>query len=113
MPPVKHQYKVQQRVLRTISSSKKYQEAHRWPQTLITECYSRLCSDRTCQSTRYYKINCNPKRQMIPYNHSEKSRKDQDVRSSKVISPRHCVPNNSSCKYSEKKIQIPKCEMGQ
>ena len=103
--PVRHQYKVQQSVLRTISSSKKYQEAHRQPQKPIPECYSRLCSDRTCQSTRCYKINCNPKRQKIPNNQSEKSRKDQDVRSPKAISPRHCVPNSSSCKYSEKKIQ--------
>ena len=102
--PVKHQYKVQQSALRTIGSSKRYQEAHRWPQKQIPECYSRLWSDRTCQSTRCYKINCNPKRQKIPYNQSEKSRKDQDVRSPKVISPRHYVPNNSSCKYSEKKI---------
>ena len=92
--PVKHQYKVQQSVLRTIGSSKKYQEAHRQPQKPIPECYSRLCSDRTCQSTRCYKINCNPKRQKIPYNQSEKSRKDQDVRSPKAINPRHCVPNN-------------------
>ena len=103
--PDKHQYKVQQSVLRTIVPSKKYQEAHMWPQMLIPECYSRLCSDRTCQSTRCYKINCNPKRQKIPYNQSKESRKDQDVRSPKVISPRHCVPNNSSCNYSEKKKQ--------
>ena len=71
--PVKQKYKVQQSVLRTISSSKKYQEAHRQPQKPIPECYSRLCSVRTCQSTRCYKINCNPKRQKIPYNQSEKS----------------------------------------
>ena len=103
--PVKHQYKVHQSVPRTITSSKKYKEAHRWPQKQIPECYSRLCSDSTCQSTRCYKINCNPKRQKIPYNQSEKSRKDQDVRSPKAISPRHCVPNNSSHKHSEKKIQ--------
>ena len=103
--PDKHQYKVQQSVLRTILPSKKYQEAHMQPQKPIPESYNRLCSDRTCQSTRCYKINCKPKRQKIPYNQSVKSRKDQDVRSPKVISPRHCVPNNSSCKYSEKKIQ--------
>ena len=61
--PRKHQYKVQQSVLRTKISNKKYQEAHRRPQKPISEGYSRLCSDRTCQSTRCYKINCNPKRQ--------------------------------------------------
>ena len=82
--PGKHQYKEQQSVLRTKSSSKKYQEAHRRPQKSIPEGYSRLCSDRTCQSTRCYKINCNPKRQKISYNQSVKSRKDQDVRSPKV-----------------------------
>ena len=68
--PDMYQYKAQQSVLRTISPSKKYQEAHMWPQKLIPECYNRLCSDRTCQSTRCYKINCNPKRQKIPYNQS-------------------------------------------
>ena len=103
--PDKHQHKIQQSILRTIVPSMTYQQAHMWPQKLIPESYSRLCSDRTCQSTRCYKINCNPKRQKIPYNWSEESRKDQDVRSPKAISPRHCVPNNSSHKYSEKKVQ--------
>ena len=103
--PDKHQCIVQKCVLRTLVPSKKYQEGHMQPQKPIPECYSRLCSDRTCQSTRCYMINCNPKRQKIPYNQSEKSRKDQDVRIPKAISPRHCVPNNCSHKYSEKKIQ--------
>ena len=44
--PGKHQYKVQQSVLRTKSSNKKYQEAHRRPQRSIPEGYSRLCSDK-------------------------------------------------------------------
>ena len=87
--PRKHQYKVQQSVLRTKCSNKKYQEAHRRPQKPIPEDYSRLCSDRTCQSTRCYKINCNPKRQKISYNQSVKAGKDQEVRSPKVISPKY------------------------
>ena len=82
--PGKHQYKVQQSILRTKISNKKYQEAHRRPQKSIPEGYSRLCSDRTCQSTRCYKINCNPRRQKISYNQSVKSRKDQEVGSPKV-----------------------------
>ena len=82
--PGKHQYKVQQSVLRTKSSNKKYQESHRRLQKFIPEGYSRLCSDRTCQSTRCYKINCNPKRQKIFCNQSVKSRKDQEVRSPNV-----------------------------
>ena len=87
--PGKHQYKVQQSVLRTKSSNKKYQDAHRRPQNYIPESYSRLCSDRTCQSTRCYKINCNTKRQKISYNQSVKSRKDQELRSPKVISHKY------------------------
>ena len=87
--PRKHQYKVQQIVLRTKSSNKKYQEAHRRPQMTIPEGYSRLCSDRTCQSTRCYKINCNPQRQKISHNQSLKARKDQEVRSCKAISPKY------------------------
>ena len=87
--PRKHQYKVQQSVLRTKSSNKKYQEAHRRLQKFIPEGYTRLCSDRTCQSTRCYKINHNPKEQKISYNQSVKSRKDQEVRSPKVICPKY------------------------
>ena len=87
--PRKHQYKVQQSVLRTKSSNKKYQEAHKRPQKPIPEGYSRLCSDRTCQSTRCYKINCNPQREKVSRNQSVKSRKDQEVRSPKVISPKY------------------------
>ena len=87
--PGKHQYKVQQSVLRTKSSNKKYQDAHRRPQKYIPESYSRLCSDRTCQSTRCYKINCNTKRQKISYNQSVKSRKDQELRSPKAISHKY------------------------
>ena len=89
--PGKHQYKVKQSVLRTKSSNKKYQEAHRRPQMSIPEGYSRLCSDRTSQSTRCYKINWNPKRQKISYNQSVHSRKDQEVRSPKVT--RHKYTN--------------------
>ena len=89
--PGKHQYKVQQSVLRTKSSNKKYQEAHRRPQKFIPEGYSRLCSDKTCQSTRCYKINCNPKRQKIYCNQSVKARKDQEVRSPKAT--RHKYTN--------------------
>ena len=85
----KYQYKVQQSVLRTQHSNKKYQEAHRRPQKPIPEGYSRLCSDITCQSTRCYKINCNPKRQKIYCNQSVKARKDQEVRSPKAISPKY------------------------
>ena len=87
--PGKHQYKVQQSVLRTKSCNKKYQEALRRPQKSIPEGYSRLCSDRTCRSTRCYKINCNPKRQKIYCNQSVKARKDQEVRSPKAISPKY------------------------
>ena len=87
--PGKHQYKVQQSVLRTKSSNKKYQETHRGPQKFIPEGYSRLCSDRTCQSTRCYKINCNPRRQKISHNQSVKSRHDQEVRSPKVTHPKY------------------------
>ena len=86
--PRKHQYKVQQSVLRTKSSNKKYQEAHRRPPKFIPEGYSRLCSDRTCQSTRCYKINCNP-------------RKDPEVRSPKAISPRHKYTNY------QRRYQVP------
>ena len=97
----KHQNKVQQSVLRTKISNKKYQEAHRRPQKPIPEDYSRLCSDRTCQSTRCYKINCNPKRQKISYNQSVKSGMYQEVRSPKVISPRHKYTNY------QRKYQVP------
>ena len=99
--PRKYQYKVQQSVLRTKISNKKYQETHRRPQKPISEGYSRLCSDRTCQSTRCYKINCNPKRQKISYNQSVKSGMDQEVRSPKVISSRH--------KYTDyqRRYQVP------
>ena len=99
--PQKYQYKVQQSVLRTKSSNKKYQEAHRRPQKPILEGYSRLCSDRTCQSTRCYKINCNQKRQKISYHQSVKSRKDQEVRSPKTTSP--------ICKYTnyQRRYQVP------
>ena len=99
--PGKHQYKVQQSVLRTKRSNKKYQEAHRQPQKYIPEGYSRLCSDRTCQYTICYRINCNPKRQKIPYNQSVKSRKDQEVRSPKAISPRHTYTNY------QRRYQVP------
>ena len=81
--PRKHQYKVQQSVPRTKSSNKKYRETHRWPQKSKPEDYSRLCSDRTCKSTRCYKINCNPKRQKISVSEvkkgprSKKSKDDQ------------------------------------
>ena len=87
--PRKHEHKVQQSVLRTKSFNKNYQEAHRRPQKPIPEGYSRLCSDRTCQSTGCYKINCNPQRQKISHNQSVKSRKDQEERSPKVISPKY------------------------
>ena len=99
--PRKHQYKVQQSVLRIKRSNKKYQEAHRRPQKLIPEGYSRLCSDRTCQSTRCYKVNNNPKRQKISYNQSMKSRKDQEVRSPKLISLRHKYTNY------QRRYQVP------
>ena len=88
-PLGKHQNKVQQSVLRTKISKRKCQEAHRRPQKSIPESYSRLCSNRTCQSTRCYKINCNLKRQKISYNQSVKSRHDQKVRSPKAISPKY------------------------
>ena len=97
--PGKHQCKVQQSVLRTKSSNKKYQEANRRPQKFIPEGYSRLYSERTCQSTRCYKINCNQKRQKISYNHSVKSRKDQEVRSPKVT--RHMYTNY------QRRCQVP------
>ena len=99
--PGKRQYKVQQSVLRTKSSNKKYQEAHRRPQKSMPESYSRLCTDRTCQSTRYYKINCNPKRQKMYCNQSVKSRKDQEVRSPKEISPQHKYTNY------QRRYQVP------
>ena len=97
--PRKHQYKVQQSVLRTKSSNKNYQEAHKRPQKSILEGYSRLCSDRTCQSTRCYKINCNPQRQKISHNQSVKSRKDQEVRSPKAT--RHTYTNY------QRRYQVP------
>ena len=99
--PGKHQYKVQQSVLRTKSSNKKYQEAHRRPQKSIPEGYNRLCSDRTCQSTRCYKINCNPKWEKISYNQSVKSRMDQEVRSPKVVSAKHKYTNY------QRRYQVP------
>ena len=99
--PGKHQYKVQQSVLQTKSSNKKYQEAHMWPQKSISEGYSRLFSDKSCQSTRCNKINCNPKRQKISYNQSVKSRKDQEVRSPKTISPKHKYINY------QRRYQVP------
>ena len=95
----KHQYKVEQSVLRTKISNKKCQEAHRRPQNSIPEGYSRLCSDRTCQYTRCYKINSNPKRQKISYNQSVKSRHDQEVRSPKVT--RHMYTNY------QRRYQVP------
>ena len=114
--PGKHQYKVQQSVHRTKSSNKKYQEANRRPQKPIPEGYSRLCSDRTCQSTRCYKINCNPKRQKIYYNWSEESRHDQELRSPKTVSPRHKYTNyQKGTKFQSKNKQIgpliPKLEL--
>ena len=77
--PYKYQYKEQKSITRTVFSGKKYQETHRWPQkpcqvthmqppNPVQECYKRLCKDRTCQSTRYFKINSDPKRQKIQYN---------------------------------------------
>ena len=99
--PGKHQYKVKQNVLRTKNSNKKYQEAHRQPQKSIPEGYSRLCSDRICQSTRYYNINCNPKRQEISYNWSGKSRMDQEVRSPNAVSHRHKHTNY------QRRYQVP------
>ena len=99
VPQESTQNEVQQSVLRKKISNKKCQEAHRWPQKSIPEGYSRLCSDRTCQSTRCHKINCNPQRQKISHNQSMMSRKDQDVRSPKAISPKYT-------KY-QRRYQVP------
>ena len=57
-----------------------------WPQKPIPECYSRLYSDRTCQSTRCYKINCNPKgRRYLTI--SQKVKKGPNVRSQRQSAP--------------------------
>ena len=85
--PGKHQYKVQQSVLRTKISNKKYQEAHRRPQKSIPEGYSRLCSDRACQSTRCYKIKCNPQRQKISHNQFSEVKKGPRSKKSKGNQP--------------------------
>ena len=74
--PYKHWYEEKQNAKKPVFSGKKCQETHRQPQKPcqetygrpqkpIQECYRRLCKDKTCQSTRCFKLNSDPKRQKI------------------------------------------------
>ena len=73
--PYKNHYKEQQNAKELMFSGKKCQETRMQPQKLIQECYKRLCKDRTCQSTRCFKINSDPKRQELQYSQTIEPRR--------------------------------------
>ena len=99
--PYKHQYKEKQNAKKPVFSGKKSQETHKWPQKpcqethmqpqkSIQQCYRRLCKDKTCQSTRCFKINSDPKRQKMQYNWSNEPRRDKyEGDQSQKLSTRH------------------------
>ena len=70
--PYKHQYQEKQSAMKTAFSDKKWQETHMWPQKPsqephmwpqkpIQKFYRRLCKDQTCQWSRCFKLNSDPK----------------------------------------------------
>ena len=76
--PYKHQYKEKQNAKKPVFNDKKNQETHMQPQKPcqethmqpqkpIQKCYRRLSKDKTCQSSRCFKINSDPKRQKIEH----------------------------------------------
>ena len=76
--PYKHQYEEKQNEKKTVFYDKKCQETHMQPQKPIQKCYRRLCKDKTCQSSRYFKIASDQKkRQKIQYNWSNEPRRDK------------------------------------
>ena len=86
--PYKHQYKEKHNEKKTVFSGKKWQETHKQPQIpcqethmqpqkSIQECYRRLCKDKTCQSTRCFKLKSDPKRLKVQHNQLNEPRRDK------------------------------------